>query len=83
MVFQQRQHITVLDGRRIPLVENGEVNAVEAGESGLGAEPEIAVARLDNGLDGILRQALFSLPDIVIVLGNGFAGIERAHLSPE
>ena len=62
-------------GRR--LVVGRELMAVEPGQALAGAEPEEAVARLGDGLDAVLRQALARLPDVVMELRQRLVGRER------
>ena len=61
---------------RVALVEHRELHAVEAHEAPLGAEPDVSVARLEDRLDRVLRQARVGLPDLVRVLRDRFSGIE-------
>ena len=75
-IFEQRGHVVVAERFGVGSIEDLEVLAVEADEPFLGAEPQIAIARLQDGLDGILRQPLIGLPRVVHVLGQRFVGIE-------
>ena len=75
--LEQRGDVVVAERFGVRPVEDLEVLAIEADESFLGAEPEIPIARLQDGLDGILRQPVIGLPRVVDVLGQGFVGIER------
>src|SRR5262249_40197062 len=65
------------DARRRRLVEDLEADAVESDETFLRAEPQVAVLRLDDRVDGVLRKPLLRLPYVVHVLGGRDAGVER------
>ncbi len=68
-------------------VEDVEAGAVEAGETGLGAEPEEVVAGLADGVDRVLGQAVVGGPEPGRVLGDrplgligqSGAGDEKGH----
>ncbi len=75
-VLVEGLHVRVLEGRGILLVEDHEAHAVEADEALLGAEPEVTVARLDDGANRVLRKALLGRPDAVPVLRRGEPGVE-------
>ena len=66
----------VLKGGLRGQIEHGEANTVEANEALLGAEPQEAVARLKNGLDGVLGKPVFDREDRVAILGDGTARIQ-------
>ena len=53
---------------RIALVEDGEAHAIKARQPIKGGDPEIAIRRLVNGGDDVLRQPGFRRPVIEAVL---------------
>ena len=61
-------------------VEDAEVEPVEADEAFLGAEPEVAVGRAEDGVNTTLRQALLGRPGVEVVLRQGIVRVEREHL---
>jgi len=70
-VLEQAPDVVVMDLRRVARAEYAEAHAVEAHHAGLRREPEIAVARLHDREDGVLRQAAIRVvgaPDPVAVL---------------
>ena len=67
---------------RVALVEHRELHAVEADQAALGAEPDVAVAGLENRLDRVLGQAVVGLPDLVGVLGDRLGRIEAGGPGP-
>ena len=84
VVLAQGQDRVLGQLRRVALVEDRKADAVETNQAFLGSEPEIAVARLADGLDGVLRQPLLGLPDVLYVLGQSLGGIEAEdRRSPE
>ena len=75
-IFEQRGDVVVAERSGVGSGEDLEAHSIEADEPLLGAEPQIPVARLQDGLDGILREPLIGLPHVVHVLGQCFVGIE-------
>ena len=72
----------VVDGvafelRSILGVEGDKVDAVEADQASVGAQPQIAVAGLQDGVDGVLGQAGIGAPGLVAVVVERSLGIER------
>jgi hypothetical protein len=53
------------------------MRTVKANEAILCTQPEKAIARLQDGIDGGLEEAFFLAPDAVHILGEGFVGIKR------
>ena len=60
-----------------PAVEEGEPGAVESDEPFLGPDPEVAVGRLGDRLDGVLREPLPGLPAVEGRLGERAGRVER------
>ena len=52
---------------RVVVVKDGELNAIEAGEAAFGAQPEVSVARLSDGLNRILGKTVLDLPNVVAI----------------
>jgi len=50
--------------RRIGFVENGKLDAVEARDPKISANPKVVVVSLENALDVVLGQALLAFPNI-------------------
>src|ERR1700733_1792242 len=57
-------------------VEECEVNAVEADKAAVRGQPEIAVACLTDGVDGVLGQPVVGLPELLAVLTQRLCRIE-------
>lgn len=49
----------------LPKGEGGEADSIEADESAIGADPEVALGRLCDGGDAIVGEAVLGLPDAV------------------
>ncbi len=62
--------------RRGAPVEEREVHAIEADETAVGGQPEVAVFGLKDRVDGVLRQPILCLPELLAVLPKGLGGIE-------
>src|SRR6185436_346009 len=75
-LLQQRADLRVVQLGMAAAVDDMEGEAVEAGEPLLGADPQIAVARLQDLLHRALRQTLLETPEIVAVAVDRPAGIE-------
>jgi hypothetical protein len=58
-------------------IKCGELVAVEAGETLVGAEPEVAVGGLGNGTDGVLWQTILLSPEGAGILRGKLVRIER------
>ncbi len=78
--LQQRAHIVVTDGRRVRLVEHGEAHSVEPNQPSAGAQPQVAILRLDDGIDRVVGKPILVLPDLVDVLRDGSSPIERLSI---
>jgi hypothetical protein len=63
-VFEENLYLVAGDFGRILGIEDLETHSVEANESFLGRQPDIAVLSLENGANSIVWQPLISLPDI-------------------
>src|SRR5450432_164877 len=68
----------VWDRSFVAAVEHGESNAVEAGQTLLGADPEVAIRCSGDRLNGALRQPLRYLPIVENVLARLHRRVERA-----
>ncbi len=64
---------------RIRGVEHREADSIEPHKACLRGEPQVAIGRLGNGPDRVLRQAVFHHPDGMGELREGFRGIEGEH----
>ena len=53
---------------RVGLVEDFEAHAIEAHHTRAGGEPKIAVARLPDALEPVMRQSVLRRPGIEMVL---------------
>ena len=49
-------------------IEGDKVDAIEAHQASIGAQPQIAVAGLQDGVDGVLRQTGIGAPGLVAVV---------------
>ncbi len=65
LILQQVTHGVALELRRVFAIERDKVNAVEADQAPVRAQPQIAVTRLQNGVDGVLRQPGIGAPSLV------------------
>ena len=63
-VLHDGAHVVALELRRVLLVEDDEAEAVEAREALFGRSPDVAVAHLYDGVDCVLRQSVFGLPNL-------------------
>jgi hypothetical protein len=62
--------------RRGLFVVGHELYAVEAHQSALGCQPDVAVPGLENGVDSILRKAAIGLPRAMTKLAQIFLRVE-------
>ena len=69
-------HVVAPELRRVLLIEDNEAETVEAREALFGRGPDVAVARLDDGVDGVLRQAVFGLPRLAAELSEFAVRVE-------
>lgn len=75
-VRHQTEHaFTVQQSRHIP--DKMEVQAVETNQTGLSADPEIAVVGLGDRVDGSAREPLLRSPSLADVLRHRPVGIDR------
>ena len=65
--------------RRGAPVEECEFDPIEADEPAVGGEPQVAVMRLPDGVDGVLWKAVIGLPKLLAELAKGLCGIECAE----
>ena len=77
--FVEREDEGIGDGWRVGAIEDSEAEAIESNKAFVRAEPEISVAGLGDGVDGILGQALVGGPRLVHVPVEGLRWIERQH----
>ena len=54
--------------RRIVPIKGDKINAIKSRQAFFGSNPKIAVTRLQDRIDRILRQALIGFPRLVFVL---------------
>ena len=71
----ERRDVVVPEGPALVVVGD-ELAAVVAGQPLLGAEPEIAVRALIDGVDRVLGQSVTREPGLEDVLGHRPAGVE-------
>jgi peroxiredoxin/uncharacterized protein YndB with AHSA1/START domain len=76
LVFDQRLDAVAEERGRVPGVERSEAHAVEAADSAVGPQPEVAVARLQDRGHRVLRQVVGGGPGVDVVLGERLGGIE-------
>src|SRR4029450_4715090 len=57
------QNASAAESTAVCRVENGEALAIEARQPTERPDPEIALLVLQDGVDGVLRQTLFGLPN--------------------
>ena len=74
-VLVERDDAVARDFPRIAGVVDGEPNAVESRDAVVGAEPEVAVAGLDERGDGIDRQPVGDRPVLADVRSRGRDGL--------
>jgi hypothetical protein len=67
-VFVQKLDLAAADFMGIFGIEHLEAHSVKANQSLFGCHPEITVVSLEYGVNGVVWQALFSLPNIMPVL---------------
>src|SRR5262245_14396100 len=65
---------------RVRAVEDGEADAVKAGQTAFRADLEIAVTRLCDDAHRVLREAVLVLPDCMAVLCESLVGVESHPL---
>jgi hypothetical protein len=63
--------------RSIAAIENGEAHAVEAHQTLMARQPQVAIGCAGQGFDRVLRQALLDLPVVEHVLADGQLRVER------
>ena len=75
-ILVERLRVAVLQPWRVGLVENRELHAVETDQAPFGAQPDVAVASLEDRLNRVLGEALIGLPHLVRVLRDDLVGIQ-------
>src|ERR1044072_7906507 len=85
LVFVEKTNVVTFECGRVFLVEDSKVQTIQACQTLLRSDPEIAVACLDDRLNSILWEAVFSQPRLVTKLFQTAIGIEgrRAHAGEE
>ncbi len=76
-ILQQVVDGIALELRGVLGVEGDKVDAVEAHQAPVGSQPQISIARLQNGVHGVLRQAGIGAPGLVAIMVQGPLWIER------
>ena len=76
MICQESANVVALELRCVLLIENSESHAVEASQTLLSANPDVAVSGLRDRVNGVLRQPVLSEPDFVAKLRKISPGIE-------
>lgn len=56
--------------------ERSEADSVEAGQTLARADQQVAVGRVLDGVDVVVREAVLDLPHLLVVLGEAQAGVE-------
>jgi hypothetical protein len=67
-VYQQHADVVAFQFRRIRRVKGREAHAVKPHNAFRRRQPEIAVRRLRDGADAVLRQAVLIRPDELLIL---------------
>src|SRR6185503_21214846 len=62
------------EGGGVFVVEDFEVDAVEAGDAVFGGDPDVAVARLEDLMDAVLRKPIFSRPGLMSEVVDALRG---------
>ena len=65
----------------LAFIKDRKSHPVEARQAELRSQPEVAVTRLDNGRNRILRKSLFRPPDLWVYWVIAFAGLRLALAS--
>jgi hypothetical protein len=69
-IFKEGMDVVGFELRGVLLIADGEFNSIKACQPFLSSEPEITVSGLHDGVDGILRQAVFGQPGRVAEGGD-------------
>jgi len=75
-ILMDGENIIAAKNRQIPFVQDGEARPVEPGDSFVCAHPEVAVPRLGDRRDRLLRQAVLGGPLIDDKLVERFGRIQ-------
>src|SRR5687768_13537040 len=67
-VLLKEADVVALEGGRVLFIEDSEVQTVKTDESLLRSNPKIAILRLHDRLNRVLRQSIFSRPDLMTKL---------------
>ena len=73
-ILEERPGAVALQGRRVPRVVDDEGDAVETDEPFVRPEPEVALPRLEDRVDAVLRKPV--LPGVEAVLRERRRGVE-------
>ncbi len=79
-VLGERTDVLAPHHGRVGTIEDHEPDAVEPGEARLGADPDVAFARLEKRLHAVLRQPVLDLPVERVVLREADRRVEGRHL---
>jgi hypothetical protein len=64
-------------------LDGGKILAIERDEAVPSAQPKIAVAGLNDGIDAVVRQSVFVVPGLDIVLEHRLGWLQGKELRPE
>jgi hypothetical protein len=76
-VLQQTADEGAMERRITRFIELAEAHSVKTDQTVLRAQPEKTISRLQDGVDGRLKQSLFLAPNAMRVLRQGLTGIKR------
>ena len=74
--FAQDGDAVVVEDGSVLAIEGGEVDAVETCQTFVGADPDVAVAGLRDGEDGVEGESVTGEPDLADVLRQDFVWVE-------
>src|ERR1700723_2477639 len=68
-----------IDAICVALVEQSEAHSIKPNQSIEGGDPDIAIRRLGNAANAVLRQAIVDCPDVVTVLNFAADTLTKQH----